>query len=500
MSKHNYFVKILKKVNISINSQLEKYLNKLNFSNPKNKISNFLRSLRALLALIMLIILGFTYLSIPFFFDKMKLQTQFKNQLAQKFDSNFSFSENLNYSFFPVPNFTFRDVSILKNNKNLANVKHLRINISFKNLFSLNSIKIKDIFLENSNFNFYKDNANFFIKLLKNDFSDSSIKVIDSNIFFKNFEEEVLFINKINNMKYYYDDKNSQNILYTENEIFNLPYSLELKDHETEKKIFTKFNLNILKLKIENELDYNNVTKNGLVNSIYNKNKSKINYKFNKDYLNFDFFDKSIDSKFNYKGNVNFKPFYANIAGSMNKINISNLFNSESILIELFKTGIFNNKNLSLNAALNSKKILPYQNFNDLIINFKIKEGLIDIDDTKFNWSNSANFLIFDSLLYLNDNNLVLDGQIIADVSNYNEIYKTLQTPRNYRSAIEKVEFNFNYNFDQQTMNLNNIKINGRINQEVNNILNEFVSKKTSLQNKIYLKNLINQAIKSYAG
>ena len=65
MSRHNYFVKILKKVNISISSILEKYLNKLNFKSKKNDISKFFRSLKAFLALLTLIILGLVYLSMP---------------------------------------------------------------------------------------------------------------------------------------------------------------------------------------------------------------------------------------------------------------------------------------------------------------------------------------------------------------------------------------------------------------------------------------------------
>jgi hypothetical protein len=38
------------------------------------------------------------------------------------------------------------------------------------------------------------------------------------------------------------------------------------------------------------------------------------------------------------------------------------------------------------------------------------------------------------------------------------------------------------------------------MNQKVNQILNQFVSKDTLLQNRVYFKNLINEALKSYAG
>ena len=108
-------------------------------------------------------------------------------------------------------------------------------------------------------------------------------------------------------------------------------------------------------------------------------------------------------------------------------------------------------------------------------------------------------FIIFVWKLW-KDNNLVLDGNISIDIHNSSEIYKFFQTPRNYREEIKKIKFNFIYNFDQEITNLNNIEIDNLVNPEVNNILGQFISKETILQNRIYFKTLINEAIKSYAG
>ena len=135
-----------------------------------------------------------------------------------------------------------------------------------------------------------------------------------------------------------------------------------------------------------------------------------------------------------------------------------------------------------------------------MIANFKIEEGLIDLDNTKFSWASYANFELSQSLVYLNDDNLILDGKIIIDIINYNKIYKFFQTPRNKRVEIKKIEFNFNYNFDHQIVNFNDIKINNQNNQKVSNIINNFIFNKNKLQNKINFKNLMNQAIDGYDG
>ena len=59
---------------------------------------------------------------------------------------------------------------------------------------------------------------------------------------------------------------------------------------------------------------------------------------------------------------------------------------------------------------------------------------------------------------------------------------------------------NFTYIFDEKTLNINDIKIDGIVDKNLHKNLNEINLKDNNLQNKIYLKNLLNKAIKSYAG
>ena len=48
---------------------------------------------------------------------------------------------------------------------------------------------------------------------LDENFKDSRFIIRESNIFYRNINKEVLFINKIINMKYYYDTKNKNFLL-----------------------------------------------------------------------------------------------------------------------------------------------------------------------------------------------------------------------------------------------------------------------------------------------
>ena len=93
-----------------------------------------------------------------------------------------------------------------------------------------------------------------------------------------------------------------------------------------------------------------------------------------------------------------------------------------------------------------------------------------------------------------------MDGKLQIKIKNYNKIYKFLLTPKKYRNEIKQVDLNFTYNFDQKTAELKDIKIDNEISQDVNKVLNNVVLKKEKIQNKIYFKNLLNEAIKNYAG
>ena len=130
----------------------------------------------------------------------------------------------------------------------------------------------------------------------------------------------------------------------------------------------------------------------------------------------------------------------------------------------------------------------------------KIQDGLIDTDKTKFEWRDIADFELFESLIFVRNGELVLDGKLKLNIKDYNKLYKFLLTPKNYRNEIKQINLNFTYNFDQKIAEFKDIKIDNKINQNVNKVLNNVFFKKDDLQNKIYFKNLLNEAIKSYAG
>jgi len=496
MSKPNFFVKYLKSINQSINSLLEKNLNKLNFNN----FINLARSNKIFLTFVALIFLFLSYLSIPYIYNKEKIKNELESQLINKFNINFILPKNFEYKFLPRPHFIIKDIFINENEQKIFDVNKTSIFISLNNLFSINNIKIDNVVFEEANFNLNKQNSNLFIKLLDNDYSKSNLNIKNSKIFFRSFENEILLINKVDNLEYYYDLKEFKNVVISENEIFNIPYSIKIYKERLTKNLFSKVNLNFLKLQLINELDYSDDLKKGLINFIYNKKKSEVSYEFDAEAFNFYFLDKSIKPNFAYKGKINFNPFYSLINGNIDEINLSTFFQSNSIFFELLKTEILNNKNLNFDLKIKGKKYFKIDNINDFNLDFKIQEGLIDIDNTNFKWINHAVFEVLNSLIYVKENQLILDCKIIIDIKNHNEIYKFLQIPKNSRPVLNRLEIDINYNFDEQTLNFKTVKIDNQINKRVNEVLLKKLLKREEILNKVYFKSTLKKAIIAYAG
>ena len=508
MFKHKFFQKFLKKKDHYLNSLLKIKFKKrnnpskikiynLNFLFSNKKLEYFTSYNRSSFLLIGIIIVALSYLSIPYFYNTNKLINKVEQELSKNLNIDFSLSKDFRYNFFPRPFFTFQKVSFLNQEKNLGEIK---VNISPTQLFFSEDIKIGDVTLQNVSFNINKKNYNFFIELLKNDYSNFEFKIRNSNIFYNNIKDDILFINKINQLKYYYDKKKFSNFVIAESEIFNIPYFIKIQNNFEKKEIKNSIYSDLLKIKIKNQFSYKNIDKKGLMKILYDKRKSNAEYSLSKNLFKFSYSDKLIEPNFVYKGNVNFKPFFSESSGNLKEINSNKILNPNSVLVQFLKTEILNNKNLNIKTSVNANKIKSYTDLINLILKVKISEGLIDINETSLSWLDYVDFKISDSLLYVKDNNLILDAFIVIKINGYNEVYKFFQTPRNYRKKIKKIEFNLNYNFDQLSAKLNDIKIDNFIHEEVSKNLNQLIFKDNKLQNRIYFKNLMNQAIKNYAG
>ena len=96
MSKTKSFLKYFKNINYSINSLLEKNLNKLNSKN----LSYLFKNNKLILIFVAVFVLFLSYLLIPTFYNQSDISKVLKNDLQNKFNLNFKFSSKLKYNYF----------------------------------------------------------------------------------------------------------------------------------------------------------------------------------------------------------------------------------------------------------------------------------------------------------------------------------------------------------------------------------------------------------------
>ena len=176
------------------------------------------------------------------------------------------------------------------------------------------------------------------------------------------------------------------------------------------------------------------------------------------------------------------------------------MFGTNAIIAELLKTSILNSKNIDFKLNINVNKIENNRSFVNLFLNSKIREGLIDIDDTQIEWKNNSTIKFTDTLIFVKDGKLFLDGKSQINVKNVKNIYKFLLTPKKFRKKITTIDLRFSYAFHEKLIILNDIIIDGKYNQKVNEKLNNIYFRGSDMQNKIFIKNMANELLKAYAG
>ena len=99
-----------------------------------------------------------------------------------------------------------------------------------------------------------------------------------------------------------------------------------------------------IRLDVINEIDFSEEIKNGTLDiSIINKS-TLINYILDDKSLSFS----SKDKKNFYSGKIDFKPFFLRADFNYENLNLKDLLDNDSFLIEIIRSEVLNNKNLNL--------------------------------------------------------------------------------------------------------------------------------------------------------
>jgi len=467
---------------------------------------------RYIISFISLLFFYLFYLSIPNLYDKTWVQNTIENKLLEEFKINFSISSEISYNILPSPHFLIKNSKIFRRDEgktnSLSEIKKLKIFISQKNFFLKEKMYIKNVLINDANFNLYEKDFNLLDKINIEKLSDKKIKVTKSNIFFKNNSDKTFAIVKISKAILFFDKLKLFNILDLTGEVFNVPFSFSLNQTNFSSAISeVNRKVNIYSKKVKLKILNNSIIKSsGIITGINNTTilNSKISTKYNinkgKNKISFMSAESKLkNSTIFYNGKLSKKPFDLNLDIDLSKIELAKIFNNNSIFFELLKTQLFFNENLNANISLNTKFPKKDQTFNRGKFNFNIVNGTINFNQTKLINDKIGSLEVVNSLLYFDENKLILNSDIMIDIQNLDKLFSHLQTTKYKRKLIKKVYFNLNYDFSVDQIFLNNFRIDDGDNEiELVKTINDFYINKDNNANTT--RRMLNKLFSLYEG
>lgn len=496
MINFKLFLKKINKLLISINELIESFFNTIdNIIKQKKKDKLNLRNIdrRINIFLLFIVLSIVSYFLIPTFYDKDRIKSSLEDQIYNKYNLEVKFEDDLGYGLFPRPHFYSNKSKILYNKKDILFSDNSKIYISIKNYFS-SDFKIKKLSFKDNEFNIDLESFNFFKMIFNSNNKKHKIFFKDSKMFFKDKSNEVIFISKIEKLNFIKENETSDQLAKLILKIFNLPFSVNIKNDQINDKIFAKLHSKKIRLRVENEFTNDTNDIEGLLKgAIVNKEKS-FNYKINENFLIFNSLNKKI------KGKIDFKPFYLSTNLNFNQLNLKKLFSDESVFTDLIKSEILLNENLNANLNIYSKKIQGIDYLSNFNLKIFLEEGFIKVKDSSVNWNNAALINLNNIQLISENNELKFVGEVYFEFKDLTKFYSYYQVSRNFRKNIKRIKLDFVYNLTHEKMNFDNLKIDNKSNIKIDNFINEFIFQNQGYFNKVTFRNFVKKFFTVYDG
>ena len=490
LKKKNFNIKISKLL-LSITKRIESFFNFFShsISNKKKYFNLWKKSLdkNTFIALSAIFIIVITYFSLPAFYNNDKVKNQLKNQILQKYNFEVKFDKIPQYGIFPKPHFLLKDAKINYDSRIISNSKNIRVYVSSK--FKFNKLEIKNLVFTETDFKINSKNFNFFSELLKNKASNLNLKFLKSKLFYLDETDNVIFFSDLKKINFTYQE-NLINEMVSKLKIFNLPIKLKVHHNIVDKNVIFKIKLDTLKLKIENNLDYNDTEPKGEIKLNYINKDQTVRYGLKNKNLIFNTIDKKLT------GEINIKPFFLLSNLILQNIKIKDILKENSILINLLKSEILNNKSLNGMISVKIDDPINLKHVDQIKFDVQFEQGLIFISNLNFIFKNSAIFNFNDVSLIMDENKLKFIGDIVIDFKDIQNFYSHFQIVRNYRKNINQISSNFVFNLDEEFFEFSELKVGGVDKQITDRYLNKFNSEKKNLFNKVIFRNTVRDFFK----
>ena len=105
-----------------------------------------------------------------------------------------------------------------------------------------------------------------------------------------------------------------------------------------------------------------------------------------------------------------------------------------------------------------------------------------------------------DASLIFDKEKINFNGRTSFDVKNQDEFFKFFQIKKDLRKNIGKIELDFNYDFNEEKITFDNLRIDNKSNKKIEEIISNFNSNSKKFFNKVIFKNFVNDLLVAYFG
>ena len=155
-----------------------------------------------------------------------------------------------------------------------------------------------------------------------------------------------------------------------------------------------------------------------------------------------------------------------------------------------------------MNAKINFnvKNIYDFDRFSDLSLKLSVQQGRISFSKSQIKWKESINLSFEDAMLDFENEKINLNGKMIVYIKNKNDFYRSFQINKNFRKDLKKIEFDFNYNFNEKKVYFDNLRLDGKTNKNLDKFVSKFNTSDEKFFNKITFKSFVNKIFDAYFG
>ncbi len=491
-NKHAPIKKKFNYLDNKIESFFDKIRNFKKYNQSKKKF--FYLDNKVAISIASLVLLFFGYFLIPVFYKEDNIKTSLINQISDVYDIKIEFNEKVKYGLFPKPFFYTKNLDIKYNEKVIANSGYVKFFISFNNFFLSENISPKNLVFQDTEFNIYSNNINFFLKSLNSSDKKNHFIFKKSKFFYKDQNDDLLFLSKINNFSFFYDEVNNFQKVKSNFEVFNVPFKLDISKNIIDENINIKLSSKKIRLDIETSLNYDEAKISGFFDIASINKRNLFTYVIEDNSLNFLSLEKD------FRGEVNFKPFYLSTDLNFNYISQKKIFQSESLLIDLLDSELLNNPNLNASINIKIDKIDKFEYLQDFISKIHLGDGRILIKNFNTQWNDSV-LIKSKEIEFLNGiDGKQLVGEIIFDFEDIEKFFRYFQIKRNYRDVFETIRLDFVYDLTLDKFNMSNLRIDNKSSKKIDEFLNEYNKVENNSFNKVTIRNFIKEFFQIYAG